>query len=444
MAWLKSSDNANQHPAVLAPLAWQKGPDDDLDGWDLRLPAVAGLAWLCATYSAGLTTDYVVPDATVALYGGPHWQRLAAWVARAGIWERVDGGWLLTDDSERLFHIRLKAEIEWERARKNDNGNPALTIPVRLRDGDACRYCGRVTNWKATTGALAGTYDHRHPGRPARGPDDLVVCCNQCNGRRGKDPHPERWQVLPAPAQPYYGDVSVEHLAKHGFEVPPSTGPKPIGLPGGPRIDDPRPGDQPDPAPAPPRRPGTRPDHATPGDPAPSRTTPTPHRAAASRPAPSATPPKGHRAAPRPGDQPDHATAPTRRPGTRPDHATTGDPAPSRTTPTPHRAAASRPAPSATPPAGQRASRDAAASPTPRTPRQDQQRPAGPGREPAGTAGPKPPKARDPGRVGTGRDGSGAQPQPNRKRSRRGRRPTKLPPSTGRTDQHPDAPEGHQ
>ncbi|WP_047892162.1 HNH endonuclease [Micromonospora sp. RV43] len=250
MAWLKSSDNSNQHPAVLAPLAWARGPDDDLDGWDLRLPAVAGLVWLCATYSAGQETDYVVPDGTVALYGGPQWQRLAAWAERAGFWTRIDGGWLLADDSEHLFHIRLRAEIEWERQRKNDNGNPILTVPVRLRDGDACRYCGRIVNWDARTGALAGTYDHRHPGQAARGPDDLVVCCNHCNGRRGKDPQPNRWHTLPAPTSPYYGKTTVEHLANHGHQVPLSTGPRPPAPPGGPRID--------------PARPDTQPDHAHP------------------------------------------------------------------------------------------------------------------------------------------------------------------------------------
>ncbi|MFG3418729.1 hypothetical protein [Micromonospora sp. NPDC048063] len=378
MVWLKSSDNSNQHPAVLAPLAWDKGPDDDLDGWDLRLPAVAGLAWLCATYSAGQETDYVVPEATVALYGGPQWRRLAEWVARAGIWTRVAGGWLLADDSEHLFHIRLKAELEWERQRKNDNGNPALTIPVRLRDGDACRYCGRVVNWDARKGGLAGTYDHRNPGRGAQGPDDLVVACNQCNGRRGKDTHPERWQLLPAPAQPYYGQITVTHLAKHGYDVPPFTGPRPSGLPGGPRIEDPRPDDQSDPAPQHPGRPGTPPDHA-PGDPASGRTTPDHRDPAASRtPHPRATPTTGHR-------------------------ATTAR---------------------ATPTQGHRALRDAATGRAPRsTPTQDQHI----GRSSADPAEPKPPGS---GKPGSGRDGSGAPPRPphHRKRGRRGRRARTQPP----------------
>ncbi|MEV4270571.1 HNH endonuclease [Micromonospora aurantiaca (nom. illeg.)] len=405
MAWLKSSDNSNQHPAVLAPLAWARGPDDDLDGWDLRLPAVAGLVWLCATYSAGQETDYVVPDGTVALYGGPQWQRLAAWAERAGFWTRIDGGWLLADDSEHLFHIRLRAEIEWERQRKNDNGNPILTVPVRLRDGDACRYCGRIVNWDARTGALAGTYDHRHPGQAARGPDDLVVCCNHCNGRRGKDPQPGRWHTLPAPTSPYYGKTTVEHLANHGHQVPLSTGPRPPVPPGGPRIDPARPDDQPDPAPTPTRRPGTQPDHATPGDPAPSRTTPT-HRAAASHPAPSATPATGHRA-----------------------RTTSATPAP----PPGHRAI--RATPAADP--GHRAPRDGTTA-TPR--KQDQHARPDPGRKPAGSSGPKPPTARAPGRVGTGRDGSGA-PDPslptNRKRGRRARRARPGPPLT------PPRPEDH-
>ncbi|MDG4756295.1 hypothetical protein [Micromonospora sp. WMMD710] len=401
MAWLKSSDSSNQHPAVLAPLAWEKGPDDDLDGWDLRLPAVAGIAWLCATYSADQTTDYVVPAATVALYGGPQWRRLAEWATRAGIWTPLaDGSYLLADDSEHLFHIRLKAELEWERNRKNDNGNPALTIPVRLRDGDACRYCGRVVNWDARKGGLAGTYDHRNPGRSAAGPDDLVVACNQCNGRRGKDSHPERWQLLPTPAKPYYGQITVTHLAKHGYDVPLSSGKRPTGLPGGPRIDEARPDDQPDPAlQQHPRRPGTRPDHDDQGDPAPGRTTPTRRERAASRPQPSATPTEGHRA---------RTVSATPPPGHRA-HTTT----------------------SATPAKGHRASRDRAAGPTPRNPTQDQQVRGKPiGRSSADPAEPKPPGS---GKPGSGRDGSGAPPRPaqtNRKRGRRAPRSRPAPPRT--------------
>ncbi|MEU4595403.1 hypothetical protein [Micromonospora aurantiaca (nom. illeg.)] len=453
MTWLKSSDTAGMNPRVLAPLAWQRGPDDDLDGWDLRLPAIAGLAWLCATYSASQETDYVVADATVALYGGPQWQHLAQWVERAGIWTRVDGGWLLADDSEHLFHIRLKAEVAWERQRKNDNGNTALTVPVRIRDGDGCRYCGRVVNWGATRGGLAGTYDHRRPGHAAQGPDDLVVACNQCNGRRGKDPHPERWTPLPAPAQPYYGEITVEHLTKHGFEVPLSTGPRPAGLPGGPRIEDARPDTQPDPAPAPPqRRSGSQPDPAA-GAPAASRSAPSHRRAAASRPEPtSATPPSGHRARTTSATPPsghrarrDAATSaapPTvrARPGSQPDPAA-GAPAASRSAPSHRRAAASRPEPtSATPPSGHRAPRDAARSTAPRAdPAQDQQGSAGTGRKPAGTAGAKPSGSGSPGRVGTGRDGSGAPPRPTPTNRKRGRRaPRAKPPHT------PPRPEDHE
>jgi hypothetical protein len=221
VAWLKSSDTAGHHPIVIAPLTW---PVEDLEGLQpMELASLLfGLANRCALYSAQYTTDYAIADATVALMIGPRWRRWADLAAQAGFWERVDGGWMLVDDAEHLFHIRRKAEIDWEKARKTDVSNPTLTVPVRLRDGDGCRYCGHIVQWGARRGNRRGTYDHRSPGVPARSPDDLVVACGGCNSTRGANPDLTAWPLRPAPAEPYYGRETVEYLGGYGFHVRPS------------------------------------------------------------------------------------------------------------------------------------------------------------------------------------------------------------------------------
>ena len=219
MAWLKSSDTAAHHPIVLAPLAWPTEDHGALQPLE-TVSMLFGIVNRCAVYSAQYTTDYAIADAVVAQMAGPRWLHWAQLAARAGYWDRVPGGWMLVDDAEHLFHIRRKAELDWERARKRDIANPRIVVPVRLRDGDGCRYCGRIVQWNARRGGRAGTYDHRTPGAPARTPDDLVVCCAQCNSDRGADPDPTAWPLRPTPAEPLYGELTARLLAEHGYDVP--------------------------------------------------------------------------------------------------------------------------------------------------------------------------------------------------------------------------------
>lgn len=340
-----------------------------------------GFVHRCAVHSAGYTTDYFVSDGIAALMGGARWQMRAMQAARAGYWARDErGGWLLVDDSENLFHIRLRAEIDWERQRKRDNSNPALIVPVRLRDGDGCRWCGHIVQWSSRRGNRAGTYDHRTPGQPAEGPDDLVVACGRCNSQRGVDPDADLWLLLPAPAQPFYGEHTAAMLDEHGHTVPASTKKRPAVQAGGVPQKRPRPASPADPASAPPAppRPATQADPAPapPGDPATGRTTP-----------PATPPPAGHRA-----------------------HRTTS------TTATP-------------PPAGHRATRDRPPRPTP------------PHRPPPAETRDLPRSAdtadRQPSEPGSpGRDGTGSPTTPTttnrsrRRRGRRGRPPHPAPPTS--------------
>ena len=221
MTWVKTSDTAASHPVVSGPLTWSAEHLDAVEGYDL-CNVLFGIVLRCATRAAQYERDYEVLDNVVAEIAGPNWLTRAEQAARAGYWTRntTQDGWVLLDDAEHLFHIRKKAEIEWERARKRDISNPRLIVPVRLRDGDACRYCGRIVQWNARRGNRAGTYDHRRPGTAALFPEDLVVCCAGCNSQRGADVDPDAWPLRPAPAFPHYGDLTVRLLAEHGHLVP--------------------------------------------------------------------------------------------------------------------------------------------------------------------------------------------------------------------------------
>lgn len=295
MPWLKVSDTAANNPRVLAPLTDSGG--DGLDPYD-RVNLLFGLVVRCATLSAGYLTDYIVSDATVAQLGGARWLDHATAAERAGYWSRVDGGWLIAEDPTNLLHIRRAEEIEWERQRKKDTSTPSLVVPVRLRDGDGCRYCGRIVTWGDQRGGRGGTYDHRTPGVSAASPEDLRVACRSCNARRGNDPDADQHiPPLPVPAAPFYGPRTVALLAEHGHQVPEGSA---------------RPGTRPDPARRDPASGGTPRPNNTDGDPATRRRTrratrhPAGPRATATPrdPAPGGTP----RPAPATGRRPPSAT----------------------------------------------------------------------------------------------------------------------------------------
>jgi hypothetical protein len=383
VAWKKESDTAAHHPIVTRAMTMVDWPER-LTGHDFG-NLLWGIISRAATQSAQYKTDYVVKAGTLYNTAGENWRHWVAVAVRTGYLAPVDldGGeetWLLVEDSEDLFHIRRKAEIEWETARKRDNSNLLLVVPVRLRDGDGCRFCGVVVNWRARRGGRAGTYDHRIPGRGAQGPEDLRVACAACNGRR-KDLAEDADAAVPPlspPASPFYGEETAELLAEHGHQVPLSNPP----------------------------RPRTRRDPAaTTGDPAAGR-----------------TPPSTTGITQRPGSRPDPAQRPESRSGTarkqRP--ASRADPAPAP------------PAPPATPhPAGPRTPQSARASPSVRgNQRPGNQPDTAPEQHkprPAETAGREHTPVRSPGRVrdgsGTGREAVPAVPATGRKRSRsRGRR----------------------
>jgi 5-methylcytosine-specific restriction endonuclease McrA len=303
VAWKKESDTAAHHPLITTAQTMVDWPEH------LTSNDFANLVWgiisRAATMSAGFTTDYVVTPGALVGIAGDNWRHWADVACKTGLLSPVlteDGSdaWLLVEDSENLFHIRRKAELAWESRRKKDNASPWLVVPVRLRDGDGCRYCGVVVDWNARRGGRAGTYDHRIPGRGAESPDDLRVSCTACNTRRrDRDDAEQALPPLPAPASPYYGEETAELLAKHGHQVPLST-------PKRPRTRRDRASKPSDPAAGrsprvQPERPASHADHATPATPHPAGP-----RAPKAAPASSSVRSKANE--PRPGSQPVHAS----------------------------------------------------------------------------------------------------------------------------------------
>jgi hypothetical protein len=217
VAWLRAGDNAATYPALLAADALV--PDDDR-----IVNELAGFVHRLAEQSAGHLTDGRIDMGTATLIGRSRTSVLLDLAVRTGLLRKAGRGrsttYELVPDPEFL-HIRTRKEIEWDRQQKRDTADPALTVPIRVRDGDACRYCGLAVNWHDRKGGRGGTYDHRGDARTAGTVDTLVVACRACNsGRRDSASAEERYPLRPAPPRPLYGPGTVTWLAKHGVTVP--------------------------------------------------------------------------------------------------------------------------------------------------------------------------------------------------------------------------------
>lgn len=253
MPWLRSGDNAATHPIVMRVVSFVRVVVATVAERDVAVNEVFGFVVRCALQSAGHTTDYVIDEGTVWMIGGVRTERLLELAIKAGYLKRARRKgvtiYLLIDEPEFL-HMRLKGEIERDRQRKADNANKSVIVPVRLRDGDECRYCGVVVNWRDRKSNRGGTYDHRAGlGEPAT-VATLVVACNACNAGRGDDPRADdRYPLRPVPAAPYYSVTSASFLLDNGGHHVTVTEES--------------------------QRPGSRPGHAH-RDPAAGRTTPKP------------------------------------------------------------------------------------------------------------------------------------------------------------------------
>lgn len=216
MPFLRAGDNSAMYPPIMGIAGYREADDrtvNEVFGWLFRL----------FTLSAGHMTDYRVDLGTaVTIAGGREpFERLLKLCVRAKVVQRVrhDGEAMLrlVEDPEFL-HLRLKAEVEWERQQRQDAQDPRLTIPVRLRDGDACRYCGIVVYWRGRRSTRSGSLDHVEPGAPAV-LDQFVVACQGCNSGLRDVAGAERAHLRPPPAAPFYSAHTADWLTRNGHPV---------------------------------------------------------------------------------------------------------------------------------------------------------------------------------------------------------------------------------
>lgn len=216
MPWLRVGDKFATHPRLMAVFGLRATDERSVN-------EVAGFVVRLSAQSASFMTDYSIDLGTAQLLGGSRTQLLLRQAVQAGLLtehgQRSERHWKIAEDTD-LVHMRSKAEVEWDRQRHRDVRNPRLTVPVRQRDGDACRYCNRSVNWSDRRGARGATYDHTEPGTAAS-IDTFVVSCGGCNSAMGDmDTETRRARLLPPPLHPLYGSDTIAYLDRHGVTVP--------------------------------------------------------------------------------------------------------------------------------------------------------------------------------------------------------------------------------
>ena len=229
MPWLKVSDTAAQHRIVWRAL--------EIPGASMQsMWSLFGQVLALAVEAAAFKTDYVVERGSILKFTGTP-DAAQKFIADAMFCGYLTGEVPLDDgriayrlvEDEDLFHMRLREEIDWENRRRNDTRNGALIVPIRARDGDACRWCGNVVYWGNQKGGRGATYDHLNPGVPAETPEDMVVACRSCNSSR-KDNAGWAVDLLPAPSRPYFSAKSAAWLTENGVPTKASApSDKPVG-----------------------------------------------------------------------------------------------------------------------------------------------------------------------------------------------------------------------
>ena len=229
MPWLKVSDTAAQHRIVWRAL--------EIPGASMQsMWSLFGQVLALAVEAAAFKTDYIIERGSVLKFTGTP-EAAEKFIADAMFCGYLTGEVPLDDgriayrliEDEDLFHMRLREEIDWENRRRNDTRKTSLIVPIRARDGDACRWCGHVVWWGDRKGGRGATYDHLNPGVPAETPDDMVVACRSCNSSR-KDNAGWAVDLLPAPVKPYFSAKSAAWLTENGVPTKASVpSDKPVG-----------------------------------------------------------------------------------------------------------------------------------------------------------------------------------------------------------------------
>ena len=216
MSWLRIGDTASMHPVVLRSLELPNATES------LKLE-LFGFVAMAATMCAAHEGDSIIELGTIFQVAGvARGKQLAAAAEYCGYFEQIKNqqtgaiAYKLIEDPE-LIHMVSKEQREWANQQRNDTRDSKLVVPIRERDGDACRWCGHVVYWNDKRGARGGTYDHLYPGVAAKSPDDMVVSCRGCNSSRKDSQNSDNdlSQLLPAPQNPWYSDATANFLNEH-------------------------------------------------------------------------------------------------------------------------------------------------------------------------------------------------------------------------------------
>lgn len=107
-------------------------------------------------------------------------------------------------ERESFVHLIKTDQKKRNAKRKRDKRKAALMVPVLLRDGSECRYCGDRVNWDDKRFDQGGTFDHREIESETT-VDNYVVCCRSCNRLRADFENPdEELPLLDPPEIPIY------------------------------------------------------------------------------------------------------------------------------------------------------------------------------------------------------------------------------------------------
>lgn len=194
MAWIESHQELGRHPKTrkLARLL------------AISVPAAIGhlhlLWWWALDYAQdGDLSKYDPEDIADAVMWDGDAQELCEALIKAGFLDQYESGLRIHDWADYTSKLQEHRE---KRARNKDlYSNMALTREVRARDGDRCRYCGKLVDWKDHKGDDGGTYDVIDPAGPVTAANVVVACRACANQKAGRTPQDAGMALLPVNTQ---------------------------------------------------------------------------------------------------------------------------------------------------------------------------------------------------------------------------------------------------